>query len=134
MQTASNDLEGAAAEHATPRARRTLLAAGGIVGAILASACCILPLVLVTLGVSGAWIGSLTMLEPFKPYIAVVTLGLIGGGFWHVYVRKPAAVVCGPDGYCARPESTVITQVVLWIATALVLLALTIGWWAPFLY
>jgi mercuric ion transport protein len=133
MQVASNELEQSDAERATPRIRRTLLAAGGILGAVLASACCVLPLALVTLGVSGAWIGTLTMLEPFKPYVAAVTLGLIGGGFWYVYFRQPA-VVCGPDGYCARPESTVITQVALWIATALVLLALTIGWWAPLLY
>lgn len=134
MQTASNELEDVSADQRAPRARRTLLAVGGILGAVLASACCLLPLALVTLGVSGAWIGSLTVLDPFKPYIAVLTLGLIGGGFWHVYFRKPVAVVCGPDGYCARPESTVITQAVLWIATVLVLLALTIGWWAPFLY
>lgn len=115
------------------RKRRTLLAAGGVLGAVLASACCVLPLALVTLGVSGAWIGSLTLLDPYKPFIAVVTLGLIGGGFWFVYFRKPQ-VACDADGYCARPESTVITQTVLWIATVLVLLALTIGWWAPFLY
>ena len=134
MKTASNELEAPRDDQDAPRTRRMLLAAGGILGAVLASACCILPLALVTLGVSGAWIGSLTMLDPFNPYVAAVTLALIGGGFWHVYFRKPAPVVCGPDGYCARPESTFITQAVLWIATVLVLLALTIGWWAPFLY
>lgn len=134
MQVASNDLENLGGDHQrAPRTRRTLLAAGGILGAVLASACCILPLALVSLGVSGAWIGSLTILAPYKPYVAVVTLALISAGFWSVYVRKPT-VFCGPDGYCARPESTIITQAVLWIATALVLLALTIGWWAPLLY
>ncbi|MBL8594500.1 MAG: mercury transporter MerT, partial [Devosia sp.] len=116
------------------RRKRTLLAAGGVVGAVLASACCVLPLALVTLGVSGAWIGSLTLLDPYQAYIAVVALGLIGAGFWQVYFKPRPVDECGPDGYCARPESTVITQAVLWIATALVLLALTIGWWAPFLY
>jgi mercuric ion transport protein len=133
MQIASNELEASEADHATPRRGRTLLAVGGMLGAVLASACCVLPLALVSLGVSGAWIGSLTLLEPYKPYIAVVTLALIGGGFWSVYLRKPA-VVCGPDGYCARPESTLITQAALWLATVLVLLALTISWWAPLLY
>lgn len=116
------------------RGKRTLLATGGVVGAVLASACCLLPLALVTLGVSGAWIGSLTLLEPYKPYIAAVALGLIGAGFWQVYFKPRPVGECGPDGYCARPESTLITQTALWIATVLVLLALTIGWWAPFLY
>lgn len=118
---------------AARRRQRTLLATGSILGGLIASACCVLPLVLVSLGVSGAWIGSLTALNPYKPYIAVVTLALIGAGFWRVYFR-PRPVVCGPDGYCARPESTVITQVVLWLAAGLVILALTIGWWAPPFY
>ena len=42
---------------------RGALAAGGL-AAILASTCCLGPLVLITLGFSGAWIGSLTVLEP----------------------------------------------------------------------
>jgi mercuric ion transport protein len=87
----------------------------------------------VTVGVSGAWIGSLTLLEPYKPLVAALALASIGGGFWQVYFRK-APVVCGPDGLCARPSSTIITQTVLWIATALVLVALTINWWAPLLF
>ena len=44
-----------------------LFATLGLAGAFLASACCIVPLVLVTLGISGAWIGNLTALEPYKP-------------------------------------------------------------------
>ena len=53
-------------------ARKGWLAAGGVVGAFLASACCIGPLVLLTLGISGAWIGNLTALEPYKPIFAVI--------------------------------------------------------------
>ena len=50
------------------------IATAALVGAGLASACCVVPLVLVTLGISGAWIANLTALEPFKPYVAAVTL------------------------------------------------------------
>lgn len=112
--------------------RKDWLATGGILGAILASSCCVVPLVLVTLGVSGAWIGDLTALEPYKPYFAAVTAVFIGAGFWHVYIRpKPA---CEEGSYCARPESALIAKSALWIATVLVLLAITIGWWAPLFY
>ena len=53
---------------------QNLVAAGGILGALAASSCCILPLVLFGLGVSGAWIGNLTWLAPYQPYfIAAVT-------------------------------------------------------------
>lgn len=108
------------------------LAAGGVIGAVLASACCIVPLLLVTLGVSGAWMSNLTALEPFKPYAALVTLALIGLGFWRVYFRRPPPCVDG--SYCARPQSSRLTKAALWIGAILVLLALSIDWWAPLFY
>jgi mercuric ion transport protein len=112
--------------------RNGLLATGAIVGAILASACCVVPLLLVMLGISGAWISNLTALGPFKPYFAAVTLGLIGLGFWRVYFQpKPA---CVEGSYCARPQSALITKSALWIGAAITLLAITINWWAPLFY
>lgn len=112
--------------------KKTLFAAGGVIGAILASTCCIAPLVLLTLGISGAWIGTLTALEPYKPIFATVALVFIGLGFRQVYFKaKPA---CVEGSYCARPESSLITKTALWLATVLVVLALTINWWAPLFY
>jgi mercuric ion transport protein len=107
-------------------------AVGGVAGAILASSCCILPLALVTLGVSGAWIGNFTALEPYKPVFIAVAAVFIGLGFWQVYFRPRPA--CEDGSYCARPQSTRITQVALWLAAALVALAATIDWWAKFFY
>lgn len=112
--------------------RSSWLAMGGVAGAILASTCCIVPLALVTLGVSGAWIGNLTLLEPYKPVFIAVAAVFIGLGFWQVYFRpKPK---CEDGSYCARPQSSLITQITLWIATALVILASTIDWWARLFY
>jgi len=113
-------------------ARKGWLAAGGVFGAFLASACCIGPLVLLTLGISGAWIGNLTALEPYKPIFAVIALGFIAAGFLQVYFRKPT--VCEPGSYCARPASARITKTALWASLILVIAALTIDWWAPLLY
>lgn len=106
-----------------------LLAAGGIIGAIAASSCCILPLVLFTLGVSGAWIGNLTALEPYQPIFLVTTAGFLGFGFWRVY-RQPKAVACA-DGSCARPVSRRIVKTALWTATVLALAALAFRIVAP---
>ena len=115
-----------------PPDKRSWWAVGGIAGAILASSCCIAPLVLVTLGVSGAWIGNLTALEPYKWYFVAVTLGFLAAGFWHVYFRaKPA---CKDGSYCARPQSSIITKTALWVGTLLIALSITIDWWAPFFY
>jgi mercuric ion transport protein len=113
-------------------ARGNWLAVGGIVGAVLASSCCVVPLILVTLGVSGAWIGSLTALEPYKPYFVALTLAFLVGGMWHVYVRPKSE--CADGSYCARPESTIIAKSVLWVATIIVLFAMTMQWWAPLFY
>lgn len=112
--------------------KKTLFAAGGVIGAILASTCCIAPLVLLTLGISGAWISNLTALEPYKPYFAAVALVFIGLGFRQVYFKARPACVEGT--YCAKPESSRITKTALWLATLLVILALTINGWAPLLY
>lgn len=117
----------------TPAARREgWLAAGGVIGAVLASACCVVPLLFVMLGISGAWIGNLTALEPFKPYVAAVALLFIGLGFREVYFKPAPACVDG--SWCARPHSAVLTKTVLWLSTLVVLLALTINWWAPLFY
>lgn len=114
--------------HAT---HRGWLAAGGVLGALLASACCVGPLLLLTIGISGAWISNMTALEPYKPIFAVIALGFIAAGFWQVHFRTPT--VCEPNSYCAKRSTARITRAVLWLSFILVVAALTIDWWAPFL-
>ena len=113
-------------------AKKRIAATGSVIGAILASSCCIVPLVLVTLGASGAWIGNLTALEPYKPLFATVTFVFLGFGYWQVYRKRD--VPCEEGSYCATPASDRIAKGALWIATILVLLALTIDFWAPLFY
>ena len=120
------------ARRVTPPGRPGGLAALGILGALLASSCCILPLALVLAGVSGAWIGSLTTLEPYKPLFIGVTVIFLVLGFWHVYFW--ARPECEPGSYCERPQTSIITQIALWLGTLLVLLAATIDWWASYFY
>lgn len=58
-----------------------LAAAGGLLGALAASSCCLLPLALFSLGIGGVWIGNLMALAPYQPIFAAITLGLLGYGF-----------------------------------------------------
>jgi len=109
---------------------RNWAAGFGVIGAILASSCCILPFVFLMLGVSGAWIGNLTVLEPYKNYFAAVTLVFLGVGFWQVYFKPKTQC---EEGYCATPKSGRIIKIILWVSTVLVLLALTIDFWATIL-
>src|SRR5260370_7643394 len=77
------------ADHiADNRRRESLMAAGGLLGALAASSCCLLPLALFGLGVSGAWIGNFTRLAAYQPYFLAATLMFLGYGYWLVY-RSP---------------------------------------------
>ncbi len=112
--------------------RKRVAAIGSVIGAVLASSCCIVPLLLVTLGVSGAWIGSLSALDPYKPWFVAITLIFLGFGFRQVY-WKPKRV-CEQGSYCASPKSDRVVKTALWSATVLVALALSIDYWAPIFY
>ena len=103
---------------------------GGLLGALAASSCCILPLVLVLVGVSGAWIGSLTALSVYQPYFVAFTLICLGFGYYLVY-RKPAASCA--TGSCHPIIPNRFVKVGLWGATVLVITALLFSWLAPWL-
>ncbi len=106
------------------------IALGGVLGAIGASSCCIIPLILFSLGVSGAWVGNLTALSPYKPIFITLTLGFLGYGYWMVY-RKPKP--CADGAACARPLPNRLVKSALWVSTALILIALFWSWIAPVL-
>src|ERR1700730_3423514 len=95
-----------------------LTAIGGILGAIAASSCCIAPLVLFSLGISGAWIGNLTALAPYQPYFIAATLACLGYGYWLVYRRQNIA--CAEGEVCARPLPNQLVKMGLVLATVLV--------------
>lgn len=111
--------------------RQRLVAVGGILGALAASSCCIVPLVLFGLGIGGAWIGNLTALAPYKPLFVAATAGVLGHGFYLVYWKPRRA--CADDTACARPISNWLVQLALWIATALVIVAFAFDYVAPLL-
>jgi len=109
--------------------RKRLLAAGGLISALLASSCCIAPLVLLTLGVSGAWMSNLTALAPYQGYFIGATLLFLGAGFWTVYIKSQKA--CEDGSYCASTQSDRVIKSVLWVATILVAAALGVNFILP---
>ena len=121
----------AAAPAESGASKNAMLAAAAVFGALLASSCCILPLGLLSLGVSGAWIGNLTALAPYQPAILLATLAFLASGFWATY-RRPK-IACAGDSYCARPRSGRVSKAALWAATALVIAALGVDLLAPLL-
>ncbi|SMF26504.1 mercuric ion transport protein [Tistlia consotensis] len=113
------------------RTRAGWAAAGGLLGAIGASSCCILPLILFSLGAGGAWIGNVTALAPYQPIFIAITLAFLGYAFYAVYwkPRRP----CANGAACARPLPRRIVKGALSIATALVAAAVAFPYAAPWL-
>ena len=106
------------------------LAIGGL-AAILASTCCLGPLLLVTLGFSGAWIGNLAILEPYRPFfIAAALLALFFA--WRSIFRPVQA--CKPGEVCAVPQVRTTYKLIFWVVSALVLIALGFPYVVPFFY
>lgn len=109
---------------------RTALVTGGV-AALLASACCLGPLVLVGLGISGAWIGNLTALEPYRPlFLGAALLAML---FAYRGIFRPATE-CKPGDVCAVPQVRRTYRIVFWIVAALVLIALAFPYVLPLFY
>lgn len=107
-----------------------LLALGGLLGALLASSCCILPVVLFSLGVSGAWIGNFTRLAPYKPIFIAATVAFLGTGYWKVY--RSSRMTCAGEA-CARPLPSRTVKGALVVAAVLVIAAFGFDYVAPYL-
>jgi mercuric ion transport protein len=111
--------------------KQAMWAAGGLLGALAASSCCILPLVLFSLGVSGAWIGNFTRLAPYQPVFIAATLVCLGTGAWLVHRTSKRA--CADGEACARPLPNRFVKAALVVATVMVAIALGIDFLAPLL-
>ena len=106
------------------------LATGGLLAALGASSCCVLPLALAITGIGGAWIGGLTALSPYQPIFLGLGALAVGSGLWRAYRPKRAACD-GPQ--CGTARSRQWSKAGLWIAAGLLLIAATTNWWAPLL-
>ena len=98
--------------------RSGLTAAMGALGAAaLSSACCWLPLLLISLGVSSAGVGA--FFDAWRGPLLAASAGLLGLGFYLAYFRKPA---CEPGDACAAPDPRAgrRNKGLLWFATIFV--------------
>ena len=116
-------------DHAGLQRGQKLMAAGGLLGALAASSCCLLPLVLFGLGVSGAWIGNFTQLAPYQPYFIAATIACLGYGYWLIY--RASKVVCADGEACARPMPNRLVRLGLILATVLVVAAIGFNFLVP---
>ena len=106
------------------------LTTGGI-AALLAGACCVVPFVLVSAGLGGAWLASFQSLEPYRPVFIGVALAALGFAGWRIY--RPAAE-CKPGEVCAVPQVRRGYRIGFWTVAALLLAMVGFPYIAPLLY
>ena len=99
----------------------TLSIGGAVVSGLLASGCCLGPLLFAAIGLGGA--GLLAKFEAYRPIFTVATFGLLGVGFWFTY-RKPK-VALGDACGCEYPKANRLGRVLLWIAAVV-----AVAFWA----
>ena len=99
--------------------------------AIGASACCAGPLILVILGVGGAWGSRLIALEPLQPYFVALALLFFGFAFYRLYRSKEA---CAPDEVCAVPVVRRRQRVIFWVVSAFAAALMAFPLYAPLFY
>jgi mercuric ion transport protein len=103
----------------------------GTAAAVGASLCCVAPLVLLALGVSGAWIASLTALEPYRPIFVSLALLFLGVAFRRLYLVPQR---CQPGAPCADPRLLKRQRRTFWTVALPLLGLLATPWLAPLFY
>jgi mercuric ion transport protein len=85
----------------------------------------------VALGFSGAWIGNLTLLEPYRPIF--VGVGVLALFFAYRRIYRPAQA-CNPGDVCAIPRVKTTYKIIFWTVAALVVVAIAFPYVLPLFY
>jgi mercuric ion transport protein len=113
-----------------PTSSSGFLAVGGV-AAVLASSCCLGPLILVMMGFSGAWIGSLSALEPYRPlFLGFTLIALLLAGS-RIFRR---AKDCDVDGTCSTPRTRRAQIFIFSVVALLAVVAFAFPYLARFFY
>ena len=104
---------------------------GSVVAGVGASICCVGPLLLLSLGIGGAWIGSLTALEPYRPAFILLAVVFFFLAFRKLYL-VPVACETGTDCIADRGGSSL--RITFWIVTLLMLGLIATPWLMPLFY
>lgn len=113
-----------------PQHSRHFLLISGL-GAMLASLCCLGPLLLLALGFSGAWLANLTALEPYRPFFIILSLIALFFAGQRIFRSAPS---CDPGKSCSLPPVRRRHAVIFWSVLALVLLAQFFPYFLPLFY
>jgi mercuric ion transport protein len=102
-----------------------MVLAGGVLAGIGASACCVGPLLLVSLGIGGAWIIHLTALEPFRPVFIMLTVVFLGLAFRKLYIGPQN---CAQKDDCVADRTRQVQRIIFWVLAPVTLGIIASPW------
>jgi len=108
--------------------KTTLIA--GLLAGLAASSCCVGPLLLLSLGISGSWIGYLTDMEAYRPYLTVITIIFIALAFRKLYLVPQS---CEIGTLCASPTYMKKQRIIFWLVSVFVFLMITFPYYAEYI-
>lgn len=100
---------------------------GSLVASLLASACCIGPILFAIVGISSA--GLLSRFEPYRGMLIIIALLMLSLSALLIF-RKKASVDCKEGSFCANPKSKLWNNSILYIAIVVVIGILTFPEWS----
>lgn len=116
-------------DHETPPKDASWLGIGAVLAGIAASVCCVGPLLLLSLGIGGAWMSTLTAMESVRPLFLILSVIFIALGFRKLYLMPSN---CTAGEACATSEILHRQRLMFWIGSALIVMLLAFPWYAPF--
>ena len=93
--------------------------------------CCVIPLILLALGIGGSWLSSLSLLKPYRPLFIGATLLLLTFAFHRIYL---APRVCDRESSRVQHNPIKGLRLAFWIASALAFGLIALPWLIPLFY
>lgn len=106
---------------------------GGLLAGIATSLCCVAPLILLSLGVSGAWMSNFTAFEPYRPILIFLAITLLVIACFQLYGTS-ANQSCEEDKVCAKPSTQHLYKGLFWGVVAVVITAIASPYLIAFIY
>ncbi len=101
-----------------------------VLGALALTSCCILPLVLVSFGISGVFIGQMASLYQYKWITFTISIAFLAYAFFKAY--RPIGDEECADGSCVRPLNRTLMRSILWVAALIMAVAIVFPYLAPY--
>jgi len=105
----------------TPNQKRWATISGAIVGGLAASACCVLPLIFLWVGISGVWIANLTAMAKYHTWFVLAAWSMLAFSYYLIFVKPKKH--CDAEQMCSRPLPQLWVKLSFWLACCLIVIA-----------